>query len=54
MDKVSDRIMDTVKRWESEAFNPRNDGWIQNGYRKNLIELREHLNSIKNLELHGG
>ena len=49
---MSDSVIERVKRWQLEAFDAHNDGWTQNGYRKNLIELRDHLNSIENLELH--
>ena len=46
-------IIDRVRHWKLEAFDARNDGWTQNGYRKNLIELKNYLNSIDNLKLHG-
>ena len=47
-------ILDIIKEWKLEAFSPHNDGWTQNGYRKNLIELKTYLNNIDNLKLHGG
>ena len=46
-------VMERIKLWKLEAFDTHNDGWTQNGYRKNLIKLKEYLNSIENLELHG-
>ena len=45
--------MKTIRKWGSEAFSSHNDGWTQNGYRKKLIELREYLNDIGSLKLHG-
>ena len=45
--------MKTIKRWKLEAFSSYNDGWTQDGYRKNLIKLKEYLNNIDNLKLHG-
>ena len=45
-------ILEIIEKWKIEAFSLRNDGWTQNGYRKNLIELKNYLNDIKNLELH--
>ena len=51
---MSDSVIERVKRWQLEAFDAHNDGWTQNGYRKQLIKLRDYLNSIENLELHGG
>tara|TARA_Y100000034_G_C6685407_1_gene301496 strand:+ start:446 stop:607 length:162 start_codon:yes stop_codon:yes gene_type:complete len=46
-------ILQIIENWKIEAFSSYNDGWTQNGYRKNLIELRDHLNNIKDLKLHG-
>ena len=48
-----DELLPIIKKWEIEAFNQHNDGWTQNGYRKNLIELRDYLNNIEGLKLHG-
>ena len=47
-------ILEIVKKWKIEAFSSHNDGWTQNGYRKNLIELRDCLNKIDGLKLHEG
>ena len=30
-------ILKIIEKWKTEAFSPYNDGWTQNGYRKNLI-----------------
>ena len=46
-------ILNTIKTIQLEAFSGHNDGWVQNGYRKQLIEIRDYLNSIENLKLHG-
>ena len=46
-------ILEIIEKWKIEAFSPYNDGWTQNGYRENLIKLRNYLNNIKDLELHG-
>ena len=48
-----DELLSIIKKWEIEAFSSYNDGWAQNGYRKNLIELRDYLNNIDGLKLHG-
>ena len=48
-----ENILETIEKWKIEAFSPYNDGWTQNGYRENLIKLRNYLNNIKDLELHG-
>ena len=46
-------ILHIIQNWRIEAFSPHNDGWVQNGYRKNLIKIKDYLNNIDNLELHG-
>ena len=46
-------ILNTIKTIQLEAFSAHNDGWTQNGYREQLIEIRDYLNNIKNLKLHG-
>ena len=46
-------LLSIIEKWKIEAFSQHNDGWTQNGYRKNLIELRNYLNNIDNIELHG-
>ena len=48
-----ENILNKIKTIQLEAFSEYNDGWVQNGYRKQLIELRDYLNSIENLKLHG-
>ena len=48
-----DNILSKIQEWKLEAFSAYNDGWTQNGYRKKLIDLREYLNNINNLKLHG-
>ena len=48
-----ENILNTIKTWQLEAFSAHNDGWTQNGYREQLIEIRDYLNSIENLKLHG-
>ena len=45
--------LNTIKTIQLEAFSAHNDGWTQNGYREQLIEIRDYLNSIENLKLHG-
>ena len=52
MNDILDSVMERVGRWQLEAFDAHNDGWTQNGYRKNLIELRDYLNNIEGLKLH--
>ena len=48
-----ENILNTIQKWKLEAFSAHNDGWTQNGYREQLIEIRDYLNNIKNLKLHG-
>ena len=48
-----DNILGKIQEWKLEAFSAYNDGWTQNSYRKKLIDLREYLNNINNLKLHG-
>ena len=46
-------LLNIIREMQLEAFSPYHDGWTQNGYRKQLIEIKDYLNSIENLELHG-
>lgn len=32
-------ILSTLKRWSLESKNPRNDGWVQDGYRESLKKV---------------
>jgi hypothetical protein len=34
-----DAIVKTIKMWESESKNFRNDGWVQEGYREKLKKV---------------
>tara|TARA_Y100000310_G_scaffold330675_1_gene402738 strand:- start:586 stop:750 length:165 start_codon:yes stop_codon:yes gene_type:complete len=45
-------LLSIIEKWKTEAFSSHNDGWTQNGYRKMLIEVRDYLNNIDELELH--
>ena len=45
-------ILEIIEKWKIEAFSPYNDGWTRNGYREDLIKLRDYLNNIKDLELY--
>ena len=38
-------IMDELREWMNESKNPRNDGWVQAGYREKLHEV---YNVLKN------
>ena len=46
-------MLSKIRQMQLEAFSAYNDGWTQNGYREQLIEIRDYLNSIENLKLHG-
>ena len=46
-------VFDTIQKIKLEAFSGHNDGWEQNGYREQLIKIRDYLNSIENIKLHG-
>ena len=38
-------VLQYIRFLQREAENPRNDGWVQKGYRDKLDELRDELNS---------
>ena len=46
-------IMKTLREWKAAAFDNYYDGWTQNGFREKLIEVKEFVNDIENLKLHG-
>tara|TARA_B100000131_G_C18116377_1_gene611435 strand:+ start:1492 stop:1662 length:171 start_codon:yes stop_codon:yes gene_type:complete len=50
--KPSESIINSLKHFKREAFDPKNDGWVQNHYRAMLIDIKEFISSIENLELH--
>tara|TARA_Y100000034_G_C6531189_1_gene228869 strand:+ start:177 stop:350 length:174 start_codon:yes stop_codon:yes gene_type:complete len=47
-----DTIVAAIKRWEREAKNFRNDGWVQQGYveklKKIFVESGKALSEVKN------
>tara|TARA_Y100000310_G_C20169662_1_gene573046 strand:- start:40 stop:231 length:192 start_codon:yes stop_codon:yes gene_type:complete len=49
----AETVIRTIKQWESEARNFRNDGWVQEGYRERLrkvfTETGKALSEIKNI-----
>ena len=32
-------IIKALKSWKSESKNPRNDGWVQKGYKDNIKKI---------------
>lgn len=46
-------VMPDIRHMAREAYSGYNDGWVQNGYREKLIEIRDFLNSLSDLKLHG-
>ena len=32
-------ILDALKDWNNEAGNPRNDGWVQKGYKEKVKKV---------------
>ena len=36
-------ILHTLDYWWAEANNPRNDGWVQQGYKDNISVVRKSL-----------
>tara|TARA_R110002020_G_scaffold50716_6_gene143199 strand:+ start:50513 stop:50698 length:186 start_codon:yes stop_codon:yes gene_type:complete len=45
-------VLRVLVDWNKEAFDPRNDGWVQNHYREKLISVKEYVSSIENLSTH--
>jgi hypothetical protein len=44
MKKVSlTEILHTLDMWHSEANNPRNDGWVQQGYKDKIAAVHKSL-----------
>ena len=41
-------ILITIKSWNSEANNFRNDGWVQEHYRSNILKVASLLESLDN------
>jgi hypothetical protein len=41
-------ILRTIKEWELESKNPRNDGWTQEGYREKLKKLFNEAGKLLN------
>ena len=48
-----EEILYEIRKMVAEAFSAFNDGWTQNGYRKQLIKIRDYLNNLEDLKLHG-
>tara|TARA_Y100001938_G_C8010456_1_gene389716 strand:- start:383 stop:550 length:168 start_codon:yes stop_codon:yes gene_type:complete len=40
------RVLLVLKRWESEAKNPRNDGWVQLDYKERIKKVFVESSSI--------
>ena len=36
-------ILHTLDYWHAEANNPRNDGWVQQGYKDKILAVRKSL-----------
>ena len=36
-----ENILNTLKNWKLEMNSPRNDGWVQEGFRENLRKVQE-------------
>ena len=45
-----ENILKTLKRWELEMDNPRNDGWVQQGFKKKLAEVQKFFKTNKYLD----
>lgn len=39
-------IIDTLRRWEKESLNQRNDGWVQKGYKDKIKKVFSHSGKI--------
>jgi len=42
-------ILHTLDYWWAEVNNPRNDGWVQQGYRDKIVAVRKSLEEKKPL-----
>ena len=40
-------ILHTLDYWWVEANNPRNDGWVQQGYKDKIVAVRKRLEEKK-------
>ena len=40
-------IVSILQKWLMEAYNPRNDGWVQEHYRVKVAEVVEYLGQNK-------
>ncbi len=50
MNKASlTEILHTLDYWWAEANNPRNDGWVQQGYKDKIAVVRKSLEEKKPL-----
>ena len=50
MNKISlTDVMHTLDYWWAEANNPRNDGWVQQGYKDKIAVVRKSLEEKKPL-----
>ena len=47
-----DDIIKILKKWELEASNPRNDGWVQLGYKERIRKVfNESSKVLKKLKI---
>ncbi len=44
----NNEIVDILKKWAIEINDPRNDGWVQQGYKNKIREAGEQLDSLRN------
>lgn len=36
-------LKEIISKWSRESKNPRNDGWVRQGYRERLKELQDFI-----------
>ena len=41
-------VISTLRLWQKEASNPRNDGWVQEGYRQMIKTVFKESGSLLN------
>ena len=44
----SNEIVGILRQWAVEINDPRNDGWVQQGYKNKIREAGEYLDELRN------
>lgn len=41
-----EKVLILLRKWKAEAINPRNDGWVQKGYREKIKKVFNEAGSL--------